>query len=112
MDFPDRPSSIIINNLRSGFAKLNDYCYKLGISDTPYCQCGAKETVEHYLLQCELYEECRQKLQHELYLLTGCMYIDMEVLLTVGKTEDNVTETQRLRLMAEYTENSKRFSNH
>jgi hypothetical protein len=47
-DFPNKKISTIIYNLRSGYAKLNDYCHKLNITESANCQCGERETVEHY----------------------------------------------------------------
>ena len=29
------------------------------------CQCGERETVEHYILHCDKYEEAREKLIHD-----------------------------------------------
>jgi hypothetical protein len=47
-----------------GYAKLNDYCHKLNITKSANCQCGERETVEHYILHCDQYEEAREKLIH------------------------------------------------
>jgi hypothetical protein len=47
-DFPNKKNSTVIYNLRSGYAKLNDYCHKLNITESANCQCGERETVEHY----------------------------------------------------------------
>jgi hypothetical protein len=44
-DFPNKKNSTVIYNLRSGYAKLNDYCHKLNITESANCQCGEKETV-------------------------------------------------------------------
>ena len=35
------------------------------------CQCGERETVEHYILHCDKYEEAREKLIHDMFLLSG-----------------------------------------
>jgi hypothetical protein len=47
MTFPNKKISTVIYNLRSGYAKLNDYCHKLNITESAKCQCGERETVEH-----------------------------------------------------------------
>ena len=52
-DFPDRKQYSLIAQLRIGYAKLNDYLNKIGVSETSKCSCGEVETTEHYLLQCE-----------------------------------------------------------
>ena len=43
--------------LRTGYSKLNDFDIKLGQVETRYCECGQIETVQHYLLECPLYDE-------------------------------------------------------
>ena len=80
--------STIIYNLRSGYAKLNDYCHKLNITESANCQCGERETVEHYILHCDKYEEAREKLIHDMFVLSGSMHLSLEVLLTVGADEE------------------------
>ena len=109
-DFPNKKMSSIVNNLRSGYAKLNDYLFKLNIADTPLCTCGSKETVEHYILHCNLYEDPRERMRQEKYLVSGSVHLDLEVLLKVGKDEqEDLTETERLRLLAHFIEETKRF---
>ena len=109
LDFPDRQTSIIVNNLRSGFAKLNDYAHKIGIIDSPLCSCGERETVEHFMLNCNLYEEQRQKLIHEMYYNTGSLNLDLETLLSVGKETSVLPETEKLRILAQYISDTNRF---
>ncbi len=108
-DFPSRKKYIVINNLRSGFAKLNDYCHKLNITDNPLCACGqSRETVEHYMLECELYQEARERLVHDIFLLSGIHRLQLETLLSVGKQDQDemtsLTETEKLRLLGTFIE--------
>ena len=50
--------------LRTGHCHLNEYLYRFNIIETSECECGAeKETVEHYLLNWELYDEERDALR-------------------------------------------------
>jgi hypothetical protein len=98
MTFPNKKISTVIYNLRSGYAKLNDYCHKLNITESANCQCGERETVEHYILHCDQYEEAREKRIHDMFLLSGSMHLSLEVLLTVGADEEvSLTETERIR---------------
>ncbi|XP_071161036.1 uncharacterized protein [Mytilus edulis] len=62
-DYPDHKTAKIIRNLRSGYY-LKNYQNKINQNIDPKCECGQLETVEHYLLFCENYEEARQKLIH------------------------------------------------
>jgi hypothetical protein len=71
MTFQTKKISTVIYNLRSGYAKLNDYRHKLNITESANCQCGERETVEHYILHCDQYEEAREKLIHDIFLLSG-----------------------------------------
>ena len=44
-------------------AMLNDYMFTCNLSDSPNCDCGSeRETVEHFLLRCEIYKELREQL--------------------------------------------------
>jgi hypothetical protein len=109
-DFPNKQISTVICNLRSGYAKINDYCHKLNITESANCQCGERETVEHYILHCDQYEEAREKLINDMFLLSGSMHLSLEVLLTVGADEEvSLTETERIRLLANYIQETERF---
>ena len=108
-DFPNKKISTVIYNLRSGYAKLNDYCHKLNITESANCQCGERETVEHYILHCDqyMYEEARENC---MFLLSGSMHLSLEVLLTVGEDEEvSLTETEQIRLLADYIQETKCF---
>ena len=52
--------------LRTGYSKLNDYRHKLAQVETRYYECGQIETVQHYLLECPLYDEARYTLMKRL----------------------------------------------
>ena len=50
MDFPPKHMSSIITGLRSGFIYLKYYKHILQQIDSPNCECGEIQTVEHYFL--------------------------------------------------------------
>jgi hypothetical protein len=59
-------------------------------------------TVEHYILHWDQYEEAREKLIHDMFLLSGSMHLSLEVLLTVGADEEvSLAEMERIRLLAD-----------
>ncbi len=59
-----RKQVVMISRLRTGHCHLNQYLHRFNIIETPECECGAeKEMVEHYLLNCELYNEERDTLR-------------------------------------------------
>jgi hypothetical protein len=83
---------------------------KLNITESANCQCGERETIEHYILHCDQYEEAREKLIHDMFLLSGSMHLSLEVLLTVGADEEvSLTETQRIRILADYLASKRAF---
>ena len=55
-----------ILQLRTGYCSLNEYRYKLNQCESSECVCGDIETVQHFILECPLYEDNRQKLQKNL----------------------------------------------
>ena len=61
-----RKHVVWIARLRTGHCHLNEYLHRFTIIETPECECGAeKETVDHYLLNCKLYDEERDKLRRK-----------------------------------------------
>ena len=66
LDFPNTRMFKRILQLRTGYSILNDYRHKLGQCESGLCECGQMETVQHYLRQCQLYEEERNILYNRL----------------------------------------------
>ena len=48
-DFTDRKQYSLIAQPRIGYAKLNNYLHKIGVSETSEYSCGEVETIEHNL---------------------------------------------------------------
>ena len=42
----------IMSQLRTGYIGLNEYLHKVNIIENDCCECGGKESVGHFLLQC------------------------------------------------------------
>jgi hypothetical protein len=60
-----------------------------------------------YFLRCNIFEK-REKLIQDMFLLSGSMHLSLEVLLTVGADEEvSLTETERIRLLANYIQETK-----
>jgi len=94
-----RKHVVYITRLRTGHCHLNDYLYRFNIIETPECECGAeKETVDHYLLNCELYDEER----HVLRKKVGAQGMKTSVLLGDNKiiqdTVEYIEKTGRFKL--------------
>ena len=59
-----RKQVILLSQLRIEHCHLNQYLHEFNIIETPECECdGEKEIIEHYLLNCELYDEERDVLR-------------------------------------------------
>ena len=86
-DFPDKKTYNQIAQLRTRYAKLNDYLYKIGVSETRNCRCGGIETVEHYLLSCKSYFNERESIRTTLFYQTGISELTTEVLLGINDSD-------------------------
>ena len=61
---PNRHTTATIVQLRTGHCRLNKYLHGIGARNSPYCECGyGKETVEHYLLECNKYKKQRRQMR-------------------------------------------------
>ena len=52
--------------LKLGHGYLKSYLFRLGKADSPFCSCGARQTVEHLLLSCKWLKEERKVLSQDL----------------------------------------------
>ena len=57
LDFPNMIHYKQILQLSTGYSSLNDYQHKTGHCDSGLCEREQVETVQHYLLECHLYED-------------------------------------------------------
>ena len=56
----------ILVQLRSGYSKLNDYLWRIGAAPGPECECGQRETIQHFVLQCPRWAEERRQMKEEI----------------------------------------------
>ena len=90
-----RKHVVWISRLRTGHCHLNEYLHRFNIIETAECECGAeKETVKHYLLNCELYDEQRDALRRRVgmegmrsSILLGDPRIIKDTVAYIEKTE-------------------------
>jgi hypothetical protein len=65
-ELQQRKHVVCITRLRTGHCHLNEYLHRFDIIETAECECGAgKETIDHFLLNCELYDEERDALRRK-----------------------------------------------
>ena len=55
--FDTRKGESAVAQLRTGYARLNEYLNKRYIAESDMCQCREIESVIHYLIGCEMYEQ-------------------------------------------------------
>ena len=94
-----RKHVVWITRLRTGHCHLNEYLHRFNNIETPECECGAeKEMVDHYLVNCELYDEERDALRRTV----GVQGMGSSVLLgdnqIIKKTIEYIEKTGRFKL--------------
>ena len=62
--------------LQSGYCKLKEYQHKIGIVDSPLCECGTIEDIQHFLFECSKYSMQREKFKQSVLLSCGVRNID------------------------------------
>ena len=84
-----RKQVVMLARLRTGHCHLNQYLHHFNIVETSECECGAeKETVNHFLPNCELYSEERDELRRRF----GVQGMRSSVLLRDNKIIKNTVE--------------------
>ena len=71
------------------------YLQKCNIKNTPTCECGEKETISPYFLDCTNYETLREKMRRRLFDCCGIIHLDINILLD-AKQEDDFKEWRSL----------------
>lgn len=88
-----------LDRLRIGHSSLNEHLLRLGKHEDGKCEkCKVAETVEHYLLKCEKYEEQRRKMERRLREME-VYEINIKNLLGKGKEEGRLN---RERILIKY----------
>lgn len=110
VDTGRRRADVAIFRLRLGHAGLNSYLYNIRMSDTELCaNCGVRDTIEHYLLDCELYDHQRGVLYTEI-VTTIRKIPPLTVKLALGG--ENFTASMNKKIMkalAKYLETTDRL---
>jgi hypothetical protein len=78
-----RYNEILFFRLRTGYIKLNSYLNKIGLNPTNLCDtCQQEETVEHFLLNCKLYDTYRKTMIDRLLQLGVTNFNLLNVLMS------------------------------
>ncbi len=102
-----RKTNIILARLRMGCSELNDDLYKIGVTHSPACSCGArKENSFHYFMTCPNYAIIRQQLHAEMIKLTK---YSIGTILYGDKTKSEQVNTDIVILVHNFIVESNRF---
>jgi ribonuclease HI len=59
----NKRSAAILVQMRTNISRLNTYLSKINVADTDRCECGMKETVQHFLFLCPKWRNERQNMK-------------------------------------------------
>ena len=79
--------------LRIGHVGLMSHLARFNMSDTHLCPCNNTETVEHFLMQCPLYEDIRT----EMYLKLNSLNVPMNIRNVLGGGEYNIHKQKKIQ---------------
>ena len=105
-----RNRAYLLTQLRTGHNWLSTHARQFGFRDDDQCECGARETVSHVLLECPNLEEQRAELQSKV----GGALTSVSSLLG-GSNEgekgkpDIVSRTKTVQAVLDFAEASQRF---
>ena len=80
----------VLARFRSGHGGVASRLFRFGIVNRPLCKCGDIEDVEHFLLQCPIYNQQRNKLIYNINQLKLNQRLDIKLLLGVSKNSENI----------------------
>ena len=101
----------MLARLRSGCIDLNNYLFTIKKRDNPFCDycTNDRETVEHYALHCQKYNDIRTTLFSEIKALNVTQNtIDLQTLLSGGNGPYKL-RIRILNLFILFIKDSKRF---
>ena len=62
--------------------------HKVNVVESDKCQCGAIETVSHYLLACPQYDKEREIMRKRLFEMCGIIHLDLNILLDARNDDE------------------------
>ena len=103
----------MLTRLRSGFVDLNNYLFNIKKRDISYCDhCpNVRETVEHFALHCQNFNNIRQILFNELGILNVSPNIIGLKILLDGSDGPYKLRLKILNLFMDFINKSRRFDN-
>ena len=91
----------VLARLRSGHVGLAQHLFRVQLKDSPLCNCGQVETIEHFLLQCPLYARQRNILMQDVQHLSLNNVVDIKLLLG-GSNYNEYIQDKIMKFMHKY----------
>ena len=111
IDTGHRKTDVAIFRLRFGHAGLNNHLFKIKKIHSPLCQhCQEEETVEHYLLDCSLYDYQRGVLYTRIVTTTRKLQPLTLKLALGGEEFSTPVKKAIIQAMADYLKTTSRLS--
>lgn len=104
--FGDRRLQILHTRLRTKCSSLNYDIFLRRLNDSPLCRCGDLENVEHFLLQCPIYQQQRLTL---LQIISQHCQISSDLLLYGDISMPLETNILIFEAVQKYIQDTKRF---
>ncbi|MCW4346280.1 MAG: ribonuclease H family protein [Candidatus Thiodiazotropha endolucinida] len=107
----DKPhGQCIISQLRTGYVGLGEYLKKCNLKESDQCECGAVESVNHYLLECPKHENAREIMRRRLFENCGIIHLNLHVLLDANPEDElNDWRSTILTELENFVGETKRF---
>lgn len=107
----DRKYNILLCQLRNSSSNLNSDLYRDHLLDSPACVCGNPyETVDHFFLNCNKYDDLRETLQDKLFDINHNHYT-LDILLSGCDDCDEQTNLYIFECTADFVRATHRFPN-
>ena len=94
----------ILLQLQNGHCRLQDHLFTVGVSESAGCECGAAETIEHYLMSCPMYETARENMTMRLTLCTDLDQRHIDVITLLRSVTENQDRSARISINKEVDE--------
>ena len=74
--------------IKNRLRRLNEYLHKCNIKETDMCKCGAKQTLSHFLLECQEFDMTRELMRKPIFETCGITHLDLSLLLEAKEDEE------------------------
>ena len=106
----ERKYNIILTRIRHRCGSLNADLFRINIVPYSNCSCGVLvENVDHYLLECTLYNTKRQRLLQTIYQIQTVPTVNFDLLTNGSTLHDFETNKQIILAVLKFIKDTNRF---